>query len=193
MEEFLKYADNPAVFILGIVLWWLGKFSEKFVLKWVDMRSVSKGGALEATYLLQQLIIKTLYEYNADKAFIMGHNDKEGYTSVLLEYSPKIPHIEKDYQKVPHGGKARWAIGKLRTDKKIFCNTLKEVEHTEHRNHMAYLGLNSWYCFALKKGDILLGSLNLYFIKEKGIDPVQIDSLSGRISYMGNLLSKIKV
>lgn len=186
MDEILKYVDNPIVLGAAYVLW---KVIEKLIDNWKEWRSKKRPDNYFSE-ALDHLVLETTAEYNADKAFVIYHDDEDKCYSIIHEHSPRIVPIGKDYQRVPYDNKARWAMDKLNKERRVICHSLEEVEHEKHRSSMEYLGMNSWYCFALSKNGGIIGSLNLYYKKEGGLDEIALDSFTGKLSTMGNLLHK---
>ena len=187
MEWLEKYTDNPLILLAGWILWQLLIQGTKQYNKWKE--SKGKSNSFFASKL-HQLVIEAVAENYADKGFIIRHDDSEGHYSIVHEYSPRTVAVERFYKKVPFDDKARWAMDKLRSEGVIICDTLEEVGHAKHQGEMKEIGLNSWYCFKLTKGGKMIGSLNLYFKSKYGMSKTRRDTLTGMLSWMGDLLSK---
>jgi len=198
MSDYLKIIneiDSPALLFFSIFLFWLGRISEKLIVAWYERRGFKANGVDETPFLLEKLIIKTVLELGADMGFIITHNLKNNYYSVLAEYRPPLsvlPSIQADYQKVPFDKKSAWAMELLGTQGRVIRHQLKDIENIEHRSHMEAAGVSSWYAWALKYNGQMIGSLNLYFIREFGLSKNQTMSLTGRLALLGSLLHKLQ-
>lgn len=187
-EDIIKNIDDPVTLIIGVILFWVGKYVDK----WIDRRSKgkTKNPFNLSSITLKQLLIRCVADYKADKAFLILHNDEDNHYSIMHEYSPKLPLIEKDYQKVPYDDWALWAMGNLRKNGELIIDTLSECDNKRQKGIMEFYGMKSWYCFKLTYKSAMIGSLNLYYQQEYGLDEMTRDSLTGMISRIGNLLWK---
>ncbi len=198
MSDYLKIIneiDSPALLFFSIVLFWLGRISEKLIVAWYERRGFKPNGVDETPFLLEKLIIKTVLELAADMGFIITHNLKNHYYSVIAEYRPPLsvlPSIQSDYQKVPFDNKSAWAMELLEKNGGVILHNLKEVTNLEHRSHMEAAGVSSWYAWPLRYNGQMIGSLNLYFIREYGLSKAQTMSLTGRLALLGSLLHKLQ-
>jgi hypothetical protein len=190
--EIIEAIDSPFLLIISIVLFWAGRIGEKIIVAWFERRGLNPNNFAEAPFILEKLVIKTVAEYTADKGFIITHNLKNHSYSVLAEYSPTLPNVSDDYQGVPFDKKSAWAIDLLTRNGSIFRDSLEAVDNEQHRGHMIAAGTNSWYCFGLNYQGQLIGSLNLYYVKEGGMSYNQTMSLTGRLALLGSVLHKIQ-
>lgn len=183
-----KYGDNPLVLIVVLGFWFLGKYGEKILTRILDKRTVRIDQYDADEILMKQTTAEIAADYDAEKVFIISHDEQRQTYSVICEYTRTLKKIEDDYQRVPYDQKANWAIGILQDRGRIVCHTLKEVGNEGHKNQMKRMGLGSWYCFKLTNKGRVIGSLNVYFKRPHGMDLAGADTLIGRLSLLSKLL-----